>query len=141
MEYGTWNIELECSVRIWNMEYGMFLTSDDLVKIGNYLLKDNDLTQSAIMSDALQKNKNNRGLTAIDNILFYNNGFWSKRFNGPSLGCNEDIWIPFMSGFGGITVALLPNSSMYYYFSDNQEFAWDRAVNASNKMKPFCKTG
>ena len=89
----------------------------------------------------MQKNKNNRGLTAIDNILFYNNGFWSKRFNGPSLGCNEDIWIPFMSGFGGITVALLPNSSMYYYFSDNQEFAWDRAVNASNKMKPFCKTG
>ena len=122
------------------MEYGMFLTSDDLVKIGNFLLKDNDLTQSAVMSDALQKNKNNRGLAAIDNILFYNNGFWSKRFNGPSLGCNEDIWIPFMSGFGGITVALLPNSSIYYYFSDNQEFAWDRAVNASNKMKPFCKT-
>ena len=52
------------------MEYGMFLTSDDLVKIGNFLLKDNDLTQSAVMSDALQKNKNNRGLTAIDNIPY-----------------------------------------------------------------------
>jgi len=48
--------------------------------------------------------------------------------------------ISFMSGFGGITVALLPNNSIYYYFSDNQEYAWDRAVNASNKMEPFCET-
>ena len=67
-----------------------------------------------------------------------NNGFWAKKFKGSNLGCTKDVWIPFMSGFGGITVALMPNKTLYYYFSDDQDFAWDRAVIASNKISPFC---
>ena len=34
------------------------------------------------------------------------------------------FWIPFMSGYGGITVAMAPNGATYYYFSDNEEFSW-----------------
>ena len=127
------------SVKQPYMEYGMFFVADDILKIGSFLLKKNDLTQNGVLADALQLN-NKGGLTAIENILFYNNGFWTKKFSGTSLNCSEDVWIPFMSGFGGITVALMPNNTLYYYFSDNQEFSWDRAVKASNKMKPFCKT-
>ena len=127
------------SVKQPYMEYGMFFVADDVLKIGSFLLQKNDLTQNGVLADALQIN-NKGGLTAIENILFYNNGFWAKKFSGTSLNCSEDVWIPFMSGFGGITVALMPNNTLYYYFSDNQEFSWDRAVKASNKMKPFCKT-
>ena len=36
-------------------------------------------------------------------------------------------------------VALTPNGSTYYYFSDNQQFAWDAAVRESNKIAPFCQ--
>lgn len=120
------------------MEYGMFLKSDDVVKLGAFLLSEVELTQTGILADALQANDQRRGLVAIDNILYYNNGFWAKKFKGSNLGCTKDVWIPFMSGFGGITVALMPNKTLYYYFSDDQDFAWDRAVIASNKISPFC---
>ncbi len=43
-----------------------------------------------------------------------------------------------MSGFGGITYALLPNGMTYYYFSDGYTFAWESAVIAANQIKPFC---
>jgi hypothetical protein len=39
-----------------------------------------------------------------------------------------------MSGFGGITVALMPNGSSYYVFSDNNEFAWRDVVTESDKL-------
>ena len=122
------------------MEYGMFMTADDVLKIGAFFMEQNELTEKGVLADALQSNANQRGLTAIENILYYNNGFWAKKFKGSGLNCPEDVWIPFMSGFGGITVAFMPNQTMYYYFSDNQEYSWDRAVNASNRMSPFCKS-
>ena len=50
----------------------------------------------------------------------------------------EDINVPFMSGFGGITVVFLPNSMIYYYFSDNFTFSWYSAVYAAHNIKPLC---
>jgi hypothetical protein len=43
-----------------------------------------------------------------------------------------------MSGCGGITVVLMPNEAIYYYFSDNDEYSWHDAVCQSNKLKPMC---
>jgi hypothetical protein len=128
------------SIRQPYMEYGMFMTADDVQKIGAFFMAQNELTEKGVLADALQSNANQRGLSAIENILYYNNGFWAKKFKGSELKCAEDVWIPFMSGFGGITVAFMPNQTMYYYFSDNQEYSWDRAVNASNRISPFCKS-
>ena len=79
-------------------------------------------------------------LAAIpDANIFYNNGFWLRKYNKGTFGCKEDTWVPFMSGFGGITLAFLPNDMTYYYFSDGYTFAWDSAVFAANEIKPFCK--
>jgi len=117
---------------------GMFLITDDVIKLGKYFLEQRSEVQEGILNKALQNDTENRGLTAIENVLYYNRGFWAKKFRGSTLDCNEDVWIPFMSGYGGITVALMPNNTIYYYFSDNQDFSWDRAAFASNKMKPFC---
>ena len=60
--------------------------------------------------------------------IFYNNGFWSRKFDGHKFGCNDDVWIPFMSGFGGITFAFFPNKMSYYYFSDEYIYSWEDAV-------------
>jgi hypothetical protein len=35
-------------------------------------------------------------------------------------------------------VVLMPNGAAYYYFSDNDEFAWYAAVDAANRLKPMC---
>ena len=120
------------------VEMGMFLLSDDVVKIGQYFLDIRKTMDKGIMFDALQKNENDRGLVAIENLMFYNKGFWVKRFSGKKFGCSSDLWIPFMSGTGGITLVLLPNDTLYYYFSDGDEYAWDKAVEFANNLRPFC---
>jgi hypothetical protein len=119
-------------------EMGMFMLSDDVVKIGQYFLDIRKTVDKGIMFDALQKNEDDRGLVAIENLMYYNKGFWVKRFSGKEFGCSSDLWIPFMSGTGGITLVLLPNDTLYYYFSDGDEYAWDKAVEFANNLRPFC---
>lgn len=119
-------------------EMGMFMLPDDVVKIGQYFLEIRKKVDKGIMFDALQKNEDDRGLVAIENLMYYNKGFWVKRFSGNKFGCSSDLWIPFMSGTGGITLVLLPNNTLYYYFSDGDEYAWDKAVEFANNLRPFC---
>ena len=42
-----------------------------------------------------------------------------------------------MLGISGNIVALIPNGTTYYYFSDNQEFTWEAALQESNKIIPL----
>ena len=34
------------------------------------------------------------------------------------LGCDDSLWVAYMSGYGGINIVFLPNDMVYYYFSD-----------------------
>jgi hypothetical protein len=49
------------------------------------------------------------------------------------------MWIPNMSGFGGLATVLMPGGHIYFYVSDGHEYAWRRAAKASNEIKPFCE--
>jgi hypothetical protein len=33
-----------------------------------------------------------------------------------------------MSGYGGITVAMMPGGATFWYFSDNEEYDWQDVV-------------
>jgi hypothetical protein len=44
-----------------------------------------------------------------------------------------------MSGFGGISVVMLPSGIVYYYVSDNAEFRWARAVAEAHRIGPVCR--
>ncbi|MGB4859714.1 MAG: hypothetical protein WBP11_10335, partial [Dokdonella sp.] len=35
--------------------------------------------------------------------------------------CDKPTWIPFMSGFGGILVVMLPNGAVWYSAADDGE--------------------
>jgi len=48
------------------------------------------------------------------------------------------FWVPFMSGYGGITAVMAPNGATYYYFSDNEEFSWYDPVHEMKKLSPYC---
>ena len=120
--------------------WGMFLNQDDLVKLNTLLQSSerNKYFSKEFLDEGLQITKD-KGLLAVNKSdIFYNNGFWAARFDKNIFGCKEDLMIPFMSGFGGITVVLLPNSMMYYYFSDNYTFSWYSAVYAAHNIKPLC---
>ena len=120
--------------------WGMFFLRSDLDRLSTIIhnIKNNSSTQLTYLYDALNPNDNN-SLLAIPSVnIYYNNGFWSRKFDKDIFNCSEDVWIPFMSGFGGITFAFFPNGMSYYYFSDGYEFAWESAIFSSHSIKPFC---
>jgi len=120
--------------------WGMFFLRSDLDRLATIIhnIKNNSSTQLTYLYDALNPNDNN-SLLAIPSVnIYYNNGFWSRKFDKNIFNCSEDVWIPFMSGFGGITFAFFPNGMSYYYFSDGYEFAWESAIFSSHSIKPFC---
>jgi hypothetical protein len=119
--------------------WGMYLLQDDLVQLSKFIHNQKrDKTESfQFLKQALLQEKDT--LVAIPGAnIFYNNGFWLRKYKKGTFGCKTETWVPFMSGFGGITVAFLPNNMTYYYFSDGYTFSWDSAVFAANQVRPFC---
>jgi hypothetical protein len=126
--------------------YGLFWTQDDIAKIalflnaGNGTLDGSQLLEPSMLAASLQRNPDDRGVNTTGLPIFnYNNGFWAREWTPAEARQYKcSFWTPFMSGYGGITVVLIPNGSVYYYFSDNNEFSWYDAVNESNKLSPMC---
>lgn len=133
--------------------YGLWFVPDDVAKIGRFLTVDGGAVGGSQILDpmglaaSLQQDPADRGYATTGSVPFmYNNGFWAKQFtSADGLAC--DVWVPFASGYGGITVALLPNGVTYYYFSDNFEYSWSDAVTeidrsiASLDSGPYCSGG
>lgn len=94
--------------------------------------------QPSMLDDTMQKNSSDRGVVTSGTSAFqYNNSFWAappSQFTQYSC----QVYMPFMSGYGGITIAMAPNGAAYYYFSDNGEFSWYNAINETNKINPMC---
>ena len=72
-------------------------------------------------------------------VLWLLCGFWAARIDDLP-GCDAPVFVPFMSGFGGVSVVLLPNGVTYYYFSDGDEFRFRRAIYAAARLHPDCRT-
>ena len=123
--------------------WGLTLRRDDVAKLGRFLAIDRGRLGDEVLLDprqveaALHGSAADPGLEAGGDDFRYNNGVWAWDA-GPYLGCKGRAWIPFMSGFGGISVVLMPNGVVYYYFSDNSDYRWARAVRESQKLGPIC---
>lgn len=125
--------------------YGLFVTQDDVAKVVTFLNNDGgaaggtQLLHPDALADTMQQDATDRGLPTGTGFM-YNNGFWAKEFTPqefPEYSCT--FWAPFMSGYGGITIVMMPNGSTYYYFSDNDEFSWYDAVSESNNIRSHCQ--
>lgn len=117
--------------------YGMALTADDIARIASSLTSGTTPFEGPMLDAALQRNPEDRGMQAGDKTLRYKNGFWAWNARG-SLGCKADTWLPFFSGYGGITVVLLPGGNAYYYFSDGGVHAFATAIKAISAVTPIC---
>ena len=123
--------------------YGLTYEADDIARIANWLANEGGVLDggpaldAALLEDALQRRGGVTGLRAGSNDLYYNNGFWAYDA-GPSLRCAEPVWVPFMSGVSGITVAMFPNGVIYYYFSDSYVFRWQSGREAAHAVRPLC---
>lgn len=123
--------------------WGLTLHRDDIAKLAIFLAVDHGAVNGVprldrrMLAAALQRDPADRGLAAAHPELRYKNGFWAWNVQA-LLGCRQPSWVPFMSGFGGITVALMPNGVTYYYFSDGGKFAWSEAVTQAARIAPIC---
>lgn len=121
--------------------WGLMWLRDDVAKIGNFLAT-NSQSQSVLdqaqLDAALQRNPADRGLEPLSGYR-YNNGFWAHEVSANMAGCSGELWLPFMSGYGGITVLILPNHSVYYYFSDDDQYVWMDAAVASHGIRSLCQ--
>jgi len=122
--------------------YGLTFHRDDVVKLAEFVnnnqgkVDGQQLLDKTMVAQVLQKT-NYHGLPAGSIYDSYDNGFWIWKADA-ALGCSTDLYIPYMSGFGGISVALLPNNMLYYFFSDNNEHSFITTVQELNKIGDFC---
>ena len=123
--------------------YGLTYDADDIVRIAAWLNAEarrpgkQAMLDSKMLKAALQRVAEDRGLEAGSARLRYNNGFWAYDA-GASLGCRQAVWVPFMSGYAGITVAMFPNDVIYYYFADSSVSRWQSAIEAAHAIRPLC---
>ncbi|WP_231902403.1 serine hydrolase [Microbulbifer thermotolerans] len=124
--------------------WGLIWLPDDIVKIASFIgidrgkINGEQVLDANQLDAALQRSATDTGTVPMANYR-YNNGFWAHNVAGKLSSCSGDLWIPFLSGFGGITVVLLPNNSIYYYFSDNDTYYWLEAVQEAHKIRSLCQ--
>jgi len=122
--------------------WGLMWLRDDVAKIGGFLAtgsQSQSLLDQAQLDAALQRTPADRGLEPLAGGYRYNNGFWAHEAGANMAGCSGDVWIPFMSGYGGISVLVLPNGSLYYVFADDDEYLWMDAAVASHGIRSLCQ--
>jgi hypothetical protein len=123
--------------------WGLVLRRDDFVKLGRFLaieegrLGQEQLLDPQMVRAALQRDTRDPGYTTPDEGFLYNNGVWAWDIAGYA-DCEEPAYIPYMSGFGGITLAMPPNEAVYYYVSDGGVFRWARAVAETGRLRTVC---
>ena len=128
--------------------WGLTYHYDDIARLASFLNAGDGRIGAVVVLDphmlatALQRDPADRGLPAANLSNFrYKYGFWARNVQ-PLLGCAQPTWVPFMSGFGGISVVLFPNGVVYYSFSDDGELAsfdWSNPARQVQKIRDYCQ--
>lgn len=105
--------------------WGLTLLADDFAKLARFLgeqagrIGGREVLDPAMFEAAMQRDPERRGLPVATLERFrYQHGFWARDLQ-TELGCAGPTWVPFLSGFGGITVALFPNGTAWYSVADD----------------------
>ncbi len=109
--------------------WGLTLHADDIAKLARFMGSDHGRIDGQLLLDqtmldaAMQRNPDAPGLQVASLERYrYQHGMWARNLQR-ELGCNGETWVPFMSGFGGITVAMFPNGAVWYSVADDGKLA------------------
>ncbi len=122
--------------------YGLFYHHDDAAKIGQFLIDGATVEGKTLFDEELYSEiiypSIDSSLQGTHDKLRYDNGFWFLDVSEEKELCAHNDLIPYLSGYGGIRIYLLPNNTIYYYFSDNFQKVWKEGIGESNNIRPFC---
>jgi hypothetical protein len=120
---------------------GMWWIPDDIAKLTTFLNVDHGMANGEqllpldLLYSSEQTNPNDHGVDRPGGK--YNNTFWADLFT-PSDGYACTFYVPYMAGYSGNIIAMMPDGITYYYFSDNREFDWHAAVREADQIAPMC---
>ncbi|MFT6529529.1 MAG: hypothetical protein ACJAZB_001172 [Psychrosphaera sp.] len=109
--------------------YGLFFTRDDVFKVSQYLA-----TVSARLFNPQQAEQG--ALTSFATTR-YDKSFWKQNIASHT-NCNQDHWLPYLSGYGGISIVLVQANIQYFYFSDSGVYDWSQAITGLDSESPIC---
>ncbi|WP_194269618.1 serine hydrolase [Stenotrophomonas sp. MYb238] len=105
--------------------WGLTLLGEDFARLARFLgeqrgrIDGREVFDATLFDAAMQRDPARRGLPVATLERFrYQHGFWARDLQA-ELGCAQPAWTPFMSGFGGITVAMFPNGVAWYSVADD----------------------
>ncbi|WCL55311.1 hypothetical protein [Gimibacter soli] len=109
--------------------YGLVLHTGDIAKLAHLMAAGDKRLAPALSKGA--------GLPAGDKSLRYSSGFWQWDA-GSAFGCGQQVWLPFLSGYGGLSAVLLPDGGAYYYISDSGVHRFAGPVKALATKAEIC---
>jgi hypothetical protein len=121
--------------------YGLIFHHDDILRIAQALNSDSPLSDYLAGADfeaAMFRSASPRQTGLNPDGLAYSNGFWGVDISR-GIACPTNTWVPSMSGYGGIVVAMFPNGSIYYYFTDSNQHGFLNAAVEANKILTNCE--
>ena len=121
--------------------YGLIFHNDDVLRIALALNTDSPLSNhlAGVNFESAMFRSDSPRHTGLDpNDLAYSSGFWGVNVSR-EINCLDSTWVPFFSGYGGIVVAMFPNGSLYYYFTDSNKYGFRTAAAEANKALNYCK--
>ncbi len=137
-------LETDGSRGIPLMAYGLYPTIDDVAKLTTLLQSSGrhqgrQLLSAAKLAEALYRTGADRGLPMGSTSRFgaprYHLSFWSMPYR-TSQGCFFQI--PYMTGYGGNLVVLLPNGVSAFRFADAMSYDVEGMILAGEAIRPFC---
>ena len=109
--------------------WGLTLHVDDIAKLARFLGRDRgridgrEMLDQQMLDAAMHRDPSSPGLQVASLERYrYQHGVWARNVQR-ELGCDHETWVPFMSGFGGITVAMFANGSVWYNIADDGQLA------------------
>lgn len=128
--------------------YGLQFNRDDIARLALFIGQSDGKVDGKQVLDphlldlALQRVEGHHGFVVAAYPDFrYQLGFWARNVASIA-GCNKPTWIPFMSGFGGISVVMYPNGIEYYNVADSGSpaaFDWGPSAPVVRVIDDFCR--
>jgi len=127
--------------------YGLQFNRDDVARLAMFIGQDRgkidgrQVLAPGLLDLALQRVDGQRGSVVTSYPDFrYQLGFWARDVASVA-GCTSPTWVPFMSGFGGISVVMYPNGVVYYNVSDSGSaaaFDWSPSAPVARAIRDYC---
>ena len=123
---------------------GLFWSPPDAAKMMVFLNNQSGAVNGQALLDPARLNTSLRktadGAPNPDNSAQYRASFWNRHYspeNNPQTTCAFNA--PYMSGFGGISLVMLPNGINLYVFDDDYQETWESALWEIQKLAPLCE--